>query len=108
MIDGRKAFGKIKNYALKNVSKLGMNRCEVPQFHKSHLQDQGLGGGGGKDWEFGISRYKLYLYIDWINNNFPLYSTGNYIQCPERNHMEKNLKNCIYMDNCITLLCSGN
>lgn len=43
------AFGKIKNYAWKNVSKLGMNRCEVPQFHKSHLQDQGLGGGGGND-----------------------------------------------------------
>ena len=25
------------------------------------------GGGGGKNWEFGISRYKL-VYIEWINN----------------------------------------
>ena len=25
------------------------------------------GGGGGIDWEFGVSRYKL-LYIEWINN----------------------------------------
>ena len=23
--------------------------------------------GGGMDWEFGISKYKL-LYIEWINN----------------------------------------
>ena len=25
------------------------------------------GGGGGKNWEVGISRYKL-VYIEWINN----------------------------------------
>ena len=37
-----------------------------------------MGEKGGVDWEFGISRYKL-LYIDWINNKVPLYSTGNYI-----------------------------
>ena len=40
--------------------------------------------GGGKDREFGISRYKL-LYIGWINNN----STGNYIQYPVINHNGK-------------------
>ena len=34
--------------------------------------------GGGRDWEFGISRCKL-LYIEWINNKVLLYSTGNYI-----------------------------
>ena len=28
---------------------------------------KGQGGGGGMDWEFGISRCKL-LYIEWINN----------------------------------------
>ena len=38
-------------------------------------------GGGGKDWEFGISRCKL-LYTGWINNKVLLYSTGNYIQYP--------------------------
>ena len=36
-------------------------------------------GRGGKDWEFGIGRYKL-LYTKWINNKILLYSTGNYIQ----------------------------
>ena len=38
-------------------------------------------GGGGKDWECGISRCKL-LYIGWINNKVLLYSTGDYIQYP--------------------------
>ena len=35
-------------------------------------------GGGGKDWECGISRRKL-LYREWINEKVLLYSTGNYI-----------------------------
>ena len=39
------------------------------------------GGGGGMDWEFGISRSKP-LYIEWMNNKVLLYSTGNYIQYP--------------------------
>ena len=46
------------------------------------------GVGGGLDWELGISRCKL-LYIEWINNNVLLYSTGNYIQYPVRNHNGK-------------------
>ena len=44
--------------------------------------------GGGKDWELGISRYKL-LYIGWINNKVLLYSTGNCIQYPVINHNGK-------------------
>ena len=43
------------------------------------------GGGGGKDWEFGISRRKL-LYIGWINTKVLLYSTGNYIPRPVINY----------------------
>ena len=43
------------------------------------------GEGGGKDWEFGISRCKL-LYIEWINNKVLLYSTGNHIQYRVINH----------------------
>ena len=39
---------------------------------------KGRGSGGGKDWEFGISRCKL-ACIGWINNKVLLYSTGNYI-----------------------------
>ena len=34
-------------------------------------------GWGGKDWEFGIRRYKL-LYIEMINNKVILYNTGYY------------------------------
>ena len=40
-----------------------------------------VGVGGGKDWEFGISRCKL-LYIGCVNNKVLLYNTGNYIQYP--------------------------
>ena len=60
---------------------------------------KGEGGGGGKDWEFGISRCKL-LYIGWINSKVLLYSTGNYIQYPVINHNGKEYeKECIYMYN---------
>ena len=50
-------------------------------------QDGGK-GGEGKDWEFGISRYKL-LYIGWVNNKVLLYSTGNYNQYPVINQNGK-------------------
>ena len=46
------------------------------------------GGGRGKTWKFGISRCKL-VYIEWINNKLLLYSTGNCIQYPVRNHNGK-------------------
>ena len=36
---------------------------------------RGLGGGGGMDWEFGISRCEL-LYKGWINKAL-LYGVGN-------------------------------
>ena len=49
---------------------------------------KGRGGGGGMDWEFGISTGKL-LYIEWINNKVLLYSTGKYIQYPVINHNGK-------------------
>ena len=56
-------------------------------------------GGGGKDWEFGISRCKL-LHIGWINNKVLLYSTGNYVQYLMINHNGKeNEKECIHMYN---------
>ena len=35
-------------------------------------------GGGGTDWELGVSRCKL-LYLELISNEVLLYSTGNYI-----------------------------
>ena len=45
-------------------------------------------GGGGIDWEFGISIDKL-VYIGWINNKVLQYSTWNYIQYLVTNHNRK-------------------
>ena len=68
---------------------------------------QGDGAGGGKDWEFGISRCKL-VYTGWINKIL-LYSTGNYIQYPVINHNGKEYeKEYMYMYTGITLLYSRN
>ena len=64
----------------------------------------GVGGGGGMDWEFGISRCKL-VYIGWINNWVLLYSTGNYIQYPVINHNGKEYEKeymCITESLCCT------
>ena len=59
----------------------------------------GGGGEGGRDWEFGTSRYKL-LHIGWINNKVLLYSTKNYIQYPMINHNGKvRKKECLYVFN---------
>ena len=63
------------------------------QTHIHREQTCGCRGGKGwegKDWEFGISRCKLF-YIDGVNNKVPLYSTGNYIQYPMINHVKKNI-----------------
>ena len=40
---------------------------------------QGVVRGSGKDWDFGVSRCKLFL-LEWISNEILLYSTGNYIK----------------------------
>ena len=61
-------------------------------------------GGGGLDWEFGVSRCKL-LYIEWINNKVLLYSTWIYIQYPVINHNGKEYeKEYIYISD--SLFCS--
>ena len=64
-------------------------QLSMKQTHRHREQTCGCQGGGwdggGKDWEFGISRGKL-SYIEWINNKVLLYSTGNYIQYPVINH----------------------
>ena len=57
---------------------------------------RGRGGGGGKDWEFEVSRCKLF-YIGWIDKKVLLYSTGNYIHYPVMNLMEKNMKKNVYI-----------
>ena len=50
---------------------------------------------GRVDREFGISR--CYSYIQRINNNFLLYSTGKYIQYPVIHHNGKEYKKIIYI-----------
>ena len=40
---------------------------------------KGDGGGSGMDWEFGVRGCKL-LHLEWISNEFLLYSTGHYVQ----------------------------
>ena len=42
---------------------------------------QGERGGSGMDWECRVGIYKL-LLLEWISNEIPLCSTGNYIQSP--------------------------
>ena len=64
---------------------------------------QGGGRWGRREWEVGVSRYKL-LYIKWIRNKVLLYSMGNYIHYPMISRMENNTKNNGYMYNCIILL----
>ena len=49
---------------------------------------QGGGVWGGKEWEVGISIYKL-LCTRWVNNKVLLYSSGNCIQSPAINHNGK-------------------
>ena len=43
------------------------------------------GRGSRMDGEFGVSRCKL-LRLEWLSNEVPLYSTGNYIQSPGIEH----------------------
>ena len=45
------------------------------------LTDTGVGIEGGLKWEFGISRCKL-LYVGWVNNKVPQFSTGAVFTIP--------------------------
>ena len=64
-----------------------------------------MGGKEEKDWEFGISRYKL-LYIGWINHKVLLYSTGNCIQHPVIKHNRKEYEK-IYLRITESLCCTA-
>ena len=56
---------------------------------------QGGCGGGGMDWESGISGSKL-LYREWIKSKILLYSSGNYIQYNVINHNGKEYRKRMY------------
>ena len=62
------------------------------------LRLPGVGGGGRRrDWESGVSRFKL-LHTGGIRNKMLLHSTGTYIQYHIINNMEKNMKKNVYMN----------
>ena len=52
--------------------------------------------GGGRAWKFGVSRCKL-LHIEMVYNKVLLFSTGNYIQQPMINIIEKNMRKNTYI-----------
>ena len=82
---------------LREAYRISKQQNVVSQTHTHREQTCGC-QGGGKDWEFGISRCIL-LYIEWINNKVLLYSTGNYIPYPVINHNGKDYEKeyiCIY------------
>ena len=59
---------------------------------QTHGSQRGKEGGGqGRNYEFGTSRYKL-LYIKQVNNKVLLHSTGNYIQYTVINQNGKEYK----------------
>ena len=64
------------------------NRNRLTDTENGLVVAKGVQGGGGMEWEFGVSRCTL-LYIGQINNKVLLYSTGNYIQYPVINHNGK-------------------
>ena len=77
---------------------LSMKQKQTHRYREQTCGCQGGEGvGGWMDWEFGISRCKLW-YIGWINNSVLLYSTGNYIQYLLINRNGKEYeKECIYI-----------
>ena len=61
---------------------------EQKKTHGHGAQTCGCEGGwegSGRDWEFGVSRWKL-LHLEWISNEVLLYSRGNSIQSPVMGH----------------------
>ena len=83
---------------------ISMKQKQTHRYRGQTCSWQRGGGGEGKDWDFGISRCKLF-YIVGINNKVPLYSTGNYIQYPMINHNGKGYEKeyiCITESLCCT------
>ena len=53
-------------------------------------------GGSGMDRVLGVNRYKL-LHLEWISNEVPLYSTGNYIQTLVTEHDGRHMRKRMYI-----------
>ena len=67
---------------------LSKKQKQTRRFREQTCVCQVGGGGGGMNWELGISRSKL-LHVEWMNNKVLLGSIGNYIQYPVINHNKK-------------------
>ena len=80
------------------TNELMYTQKQTPRHGEQTCSCQVVGGGGGKNWEFGISSCKL-LYIGWINNKVLLNSTDSGIQYSVINHngkeYEKNSRVCM-------------
>ena len=84
---------------------------EKKQTHGHGEQTHSCQGGGGRsemDWEFGVSRGKL-LHLEWVSNEFLVYSTGNYIQSLVMEHDGEECKKknvcvcvCVKLGHCRT------
>ena len=55
------------------------------QTHRHREQTCGCQGEGRKEWEFGVSRCKVWN-LEWISNEVLLYSTGKYFESPGIDH----------------------
>ena len=67
------------------------NRNTFTDIENRVVVAKGDGGRIRTDWERGVSRRKQW-HLEWINNKFLLYSTGNHVQSPGMNHKEKNIE----------------
>ena len=80
---------------------------EQKQTHKHREQICGCqrgGGGNGRDWEFGVSRCKLF-HLEWMSNEVLLHSTWNYIrgQIMTEDNIKKGMGVCVCVCVCVCL-----
>ena len=74
-----------------NMTQMSLS-IKQKQTHRHREQTYGCqwgrGGRRGMDWEFGLSRCKLF-HLEWTNNKVLMYNTGNYSQYPVIHHKGK-------------------
>ena len=59
------------------------NRNRLADNEKRFVVAKGEGGGSGINREFGVGKL---LHLEYISNEFLLYSTGNYVQSLRIDH----------------------
>ena len=56
---------------------LSLKRNRITNIENRLVFAKGEGGGGGIEWEVGVSKCQL-LYVEWVKNKVLLYSTELY------------------------------